>query len=115
VALVAAIAWSLEPTGDVDPVRLTLLVASMVVVIVAIIAWGALAAWSWIIAALWYQALDGLRDAVYGPEWQARGAGALTVLVAAALTALVVRRAMSAPAHADRADGGRRLESAVSR
>jgi hypothetical protein len=28
---------------------------------------------------------------VYGPEWQARGAGVLTVLVATALIALIVR------------------------
>jgi hypothetical protein len=94
-ALVAAIAWSLESTDGVDPARLTLLLASIVVTMVAIIVWGTLAAWSWIVAALWYQALGALRDAVYGPEWQARGAGALTVLVATALIALVLRRATS--------------------
>jgi hypothetical protein len=93
MTLVAAIAWSLEPTGDADPARLALLIASIVATMVAIIVWGARSAWSWIVAALSYQALDALRDAVYGPEWQARGAGALTVLVATALIALIVRRA----------------------
>jgi hypothetical protein len=97
VALVAAIAWSLAPTGDVDPARLTLLIASVVVTMVAIIVWGARSAWSWIVAALSYQALGGLRDAVYGPESQARGAGAFTILVATALIAFVVTLATSAP------------------
>jgi hypothetical protein len=93
MTLVAAIAWSLEPPGDADPARLALLIASIVATMVAIIVWGARSAWSWIVAALSYQALDALRDAVYGPEWQARGGGALTVLVATALIALIVRRA----------------------
>jgi hypothetical protein len=101
VALVAAIAWSIGRTGDGDPTRVTLLAASMVAVIGALVAWGRPAAWSWVIAALSYQALGGLRDAVYGPEWQARGAGALTVLVATALIALVVRRATSAASQLD--------------
>jgi hypothetical protein len=35
-----------------------------------------------------------MREAVYGAEWQARGAGALTVLGAAALIALITRRAV---------------------
>jgi hypothetical protein len=91
VVLLAAIAFSIGRTVDVDAARLTLFVASMIAVILAITAWGRLAAWSWIIAALSYQALGGLRGGVYGPEWQARGAGALTVLVAIALIALVVR------------------------
>jgi len=98
LTLVAAIAWSFEPVGDVDPVGLTLLIASIVVTIVAIIVWGARSAWSWIVAALSYGALGGLRDAVYGPEWQARGAGALTVLAATALIALIMRRAVRWPA-----------------
>jgi hypothetical protein len=37
--------------------------------------------------------LGGLRNVAYGPVWQARGAGALTVLVASALVALIARRA----------------------
>jgi len=98
LTLVAAVAWSFEAVGDADPAGLTVLIASIVITIVAITVWGPLAAWSWIVAALSYQALDGLRDAVYGPEWQARGAGALTVLVAAAVIALIMRHAVRRPA-----------------
>ena len=64
--------------------------------IAAITAWGRVAAWSWIIAALAYQALGGLRDAVYAPERQARVAGALTVFVASGLIVLVVRASQRA-------------------
>ena len=96
VVLLAAIAWSIDRTVDVDAARVTLFVASMIAVIAAIAAWGRVAAWSWIVAALAYQAFGGLRDAVYGPEWQARGAGALTVLVATALIVLVIRASQRA-------------------
>ena len=98
VTLVGAVAWSFAPTDHVDPARLALLVASVVLAVVAIGAWGARSAWSWFVAALTYQALGGLRDAVYGPEWQARGAGALTVFAATALIALIVRGAVRRPA-----------------
>ncbi|MDQ3474903.1 MAG: hypothetical protein M3492_00785, partial [Actinomycetota bacterium] len=87
--LVAAVAWSFTPTGDVDPLS----VASIVVMLVAVIVWGGASAWSWIVAALAYQAFGALRDAVYGAEWRARSAGALTVLVAIALIALTLRYA----------------------
>ncbi len=99
VALFVAAFRSFAPTDDVDPVRMTLLVISAAVIPVALLVWGTRSAWSWIVAALVYQALDGLRDAAYGPVWQARGAGALTFLVAIALVALVARRATSATAH----------------
>jgi hypothetical protein len=98
LTLVAAIAWSLGPVGEVDPARLTLLLASIVVAIVAIVVWGAQSAWSWIVAALVYEVLGGLRVAVYGPEWQAQSAGVLTVLGATALIALIMRRAVRWPA-----------------
>jgi uncharacterized membrane protein YoaK (UPF0700 family) len=70
----------------------TLVIGSVVVMSIAIAAWGALSAWSWIVAALAFQALDALRDAAHGPVWQVRGAGALTLLVAIALIALIARR-----------------------
>jgi hypothetical protein len=94
LALVVAIKWSLDAPAHLDPAGLALLPASFVVAVGAIMAWGPRSAWSWIVAALSYQAMGGLRDAVYGPEWQARGAGALTVLVATGLIALVLRRAL---------------------
>ncbi len=93
LTLVAALTWSFEPAGDVDPAGLALLIASFVVAAVGIRVWGGRSAWSWIIAALAYEALDGLREAVYGPEWQTRGAGVLIVLGATALIAVIVRRA----------------------
>ena len=93
VTLVAVVMWSLAPTDDVDAARLGLLIASLALAGVAIRAWGARSAWAWFVAALAYQGLGGLRYAAYGPEWQARVAGALTVLAAAALIALIVRRA----------------------
>jgi hypothetical protein len=94
LTLVGAVVWSFAPTDEVDPGRLALLIASVVLVVVAIRAWGTRAGWSWFVAALTYQGLGGLRDAVYGPEWQARVAGALTVLAAAALIAVIVRGAV---------------------
>jgi hypothetical protein len=93
LVLLAAIAWSLESMGDGDPAWLALLGARWVVVVIGIALWGARSAWSWLVAALSYQGLNGLRDALYGAEWQARGAGALTVVVTAALIAVGVRRA----------------------
>jgi len=62
-------------------------------VAIALVVGGTRSAWSWIVAALVYQALASLREAAYGPVWQARGAGILRLLVASALVALVARRA----------------------
>jgi hypothetical protein len=91
VTLVGTIAWAAGSAGDAGTGQQLLSVAGIGVMLFGIIVWGALCAWSWIVAALSYQALGGLRNAVYGPEWQARGAGVLTVLVATALIALIVR------------------------
>jgi len=93
VALIGVVAWSTAPANDVDPVTVTLVIAIMAVVSIALVVWGSLAAWSWIVAALAYQALGGLRNAAYAPAWQQRGGGALTLLVASALIALIARRA----------------------
>ena len=95
-ALLTAVAWSFESANDIDPVSVTLGIASAVVVLTALVVGGARSAWSWIVAALFFQALNGLREAAYGPVWQARGAGALTVLVGSALIALIARRAARA-------------------
>jgi len=93
VMLVAVIAWSFHPAGDVNPSALALLIPTLALVVVGIKVWGARSAWAWFVAALCYEALEGLRDAVYGVEWQARLAGVLSVLVAATLIALITRRA----------------------
>jgi membrane protease YdiL (CAAX protease family) len=93
VTLLGALAWSSAPTSDVDPGRVALVIVSVAVVSISLVVWGRLAAWSWIVAALAYQGLQGLRNAVYGPVWQERGAGALVVLVASALIAIIAHRA----------------------
>ncbi len=69
---------------------LTLFFASFVVSMGAIVVWGAHSAWPWIVAALAYQGLEGLREGVYGAEWQARAAGLLTVLGATALMVVII-------------------------
>ncbi len=89
--LVAAIAWPFVPVGDVRLARLPVLIAGLLGVVAAMVVWGRRSAWSWLVAALWYQALEGVHEAVYGPEWQARAGGALTVLVAVGLIALIGR------------------------
>ena len=94
VTLVAAAVWALDPAdGDVDPMRAALAIAAGALILGAIIVWGKRAAWSWIVASLAYQALDGLRATVYAPVWQGQGAGALAFVVAATLIALIARRA----------------------
>lgn len=90
--LVGVVAWAFEPTVEVDPMGLTLLAAIVLLIMVAISVWGRVSAWSWIVAALAYQGFGALGDTVYGPEWQTRVAGGLTVLVATALIALIVLR-----------------------
>ena len=93
VAMVGVLGWSSGPASDVGPAGVTLVIASVAVVSIALVVWGSLSAWSWIVAALAYQGLGGLRNAAYGPVWQAQGAGALTVLIASALVALIARLA----------------------
>ena len=93
VALLAAVAWSFGSANDIDPVSVTLVIAGVAVVSIALVVGGTRSAWSWIVAALVVQALAGLREAAYGPVWQARGAGALRLLVASALVALIAHRA----------------------
>ena len=90
LALVATIAWALTPASDAAPGQVILTGASTVLMLFAIVVWGARGAWSWIVAALTYQAFGALREAVYGPEWQARVAGVLNVVITAMLVALIV-------------------------
>jgi len=93
VALLGASAWTSGVAGEADPVRAILGLAGVALMSIAIVAWGSLSAWSWIVAALTFQALTGLRNAAYGPVWQARGAGLLALVVASALIAVIARRA----------------------
>ena len=93
VAVLSVAAWSSEPTGQLDFGTVALAIAGMIVVALAIVVWGSLSAWSWIVAALFYAGLAGLRFGVYGVVWQERGAGALKLVVATALIARIARRA----------------------
>jgi membrane protease YdiL (CAAX protease family) len=97
VALAATVGLAGRSGADVHPVVGILVAAGVVLVAVALLRGGARSAWSWIVAALFFQSLAGLRNAVYAPVWQARGSGALTVLVAAGLIAVVAQRAARGP------------------
>jgi Type II CAAX prenyl endopeptidase Rce1-like len=94
VAMVGALAWTSGPASDVDvdPGGVAMAIVGLAVVSTALVVWGSLSAWSWIVAALAFQGLAGLRNAAYGPVWQTRGAGALTVLVAFALVTVIARQ-----------------------
>jgi hypothetical protein len=96
VALLGGSAWSSGVAGEADPVRAILGLGGIALMSIAIVAWGSLSAWSWIVGALAFQALGGLRNAAYGPVWQARAAGLLTVLIASALIAVVARKSRRA-------------------
>jgi hypothetical protein len=92
VALLGASAWTSGVAGEADSVRAILGLAGIAVMSIAIVAWGSLSAWSWIVGALAFQALSGLRSVAYGPVWQARGAGLLALIVASALITVIARR-----------------------
>jgi membrane protease YdiL (CAAX protease family) len=93
VGLMTTVSWSMGAETEIDPVSVTLGIVSAVVVVTALVFGGARSAWSWVVAALFFQALHGLREAAYGPVWQARAAGALTLLVASALITIIAQRA----------------------
>ncbi len=92
MALAGGAVWALAPARDVDLWTAALAIARVAVVSVAVAVWGSLAAWSWLVAALAFLGLSSLRLAAYGVVWQERGAGVLTLLVAAALIVIMTRR-----------------------
>jgi membrane protease YdiL (CAAX protease family) len=93
LALLGALIRSAAPPTAIDPTAGVLLVIATVSLVgLALVVWGSRSAWSWIVAALAYQGLGGLRNAAYGPVWQSRVSGVLTVLVAAILIALIARQ-----------------------
>ena len=93
VALLLVLAWSMSSgTAEINPVRVALVIAGMALSLVALVVWGGLAAWSWLVAALAYQGLAGLRNAAYAPVGQERAAGALTLVFALTLISLIARR-----------------------
>ncbi|MDB4870096.1 MAG: Abortive infection protein, partial [Gemmatimonadales bacterium] len=93
VALLLVLVWSASSgTADINPVRVALAIAALASLSLALIFWGGLAAWSWIVGALAYQGLGGLRNAAYGAVWQDRAMGVLTLLAALAVVALIALR-----------------------
>jgi hypothetical protein len=92
-ALIGVLAVSLAPPGESEPARLVGLAVGVGLVALAVRVWGTSSALSWIVAALGVQGLSGLRLAVYAPTGQERIAGALALIVSAALIALVARSA----------------------
>jgi hypothetical protein len=93
VALLGVAAWATGPSeGDVDPLLLAGGVVAAALLAAACLAWGSRAAWSWIVAALAFQALEGLRGATHAAVWEGRVAGALLVVFATALIVLIGRR-----------------------
>jgi hypothetical protein len=92
--LVAAMA-AVAPANDVEPARIAVLVAMMVFVALGVYSWGALSAWSWVVAVLFHEGLGGLRQAVHAPVWQERVADGLILIVACSLIGLVARQTRS--------------------
>jgi len=97
LALLGALIRSAAPPTAMNPAAgVALVVATVAVFSIAIVVWGGRSASSWIVAALGYQGLGGLRSAAYGPVWQARVSGVLTVAVVSVLIALIARQAARA-------------------
>ncbi|MEP7000547.1 MAG: CPBP family intramembrane glutamic endopeptidase [bacterium] len=92
IGLVIAAVIAVAPAGDMEPGRIALFVVMIAVVALAFHAWGAMSAWSWIVAVLAQQALVALRQVVHAPVWQERVAGGLLLVVACALIGVVARR-----------------------
>jgi membrane protease YdiL (CAAX protease family) len=91
VALIGVLAVSVAPPGESDPARLIGLVVGVALVALAVRAWGTSSALSWVVAALGFQGLSGLRLAVYAPTVSERIAGGLALLIAGILIAVVAR------------------------
>ncbi len=91
-ALLTTVGWSLGSTGAIDPVGVMFGIIAVVVVSIALVVGGRRSAQSWIVAALFYQALGGLRNAAYAQMWQERGRGVLIAILASGLIALIAQR-----------------------
>ncbi len=92
VALIGVLVANLAPPGGADTARLAGLVVGVVLVALAVRAWGTSSAWSWVVAALCVLGMGGLRLAVYAPTGHERVAGALSLIVSAGLVALMVTK-----------------------
>jgi hypothetical protein len=97
LGLTAAVQLSAPSSIYTDLLGAALVVAGVIVVTIALLVGGARSAWSWLVAAFFYQVLAGIRNAAYSPVWEERGGGALAALVAAGLIALMAQRAARTP------------------
>jgi hypothetical protein len=98
-ALIGSAVFALAPPGGSEPARMALLAVEVVGVGFAIYVWGALSAWTWIVAALADRGLTELRLAAHAPTAQERLAGALALFAICALIGLVGRRTWRAAHH----------------
>ncbi len=96
VALLALLGGVVAAAGGASPV--TALIAGVFAVVAlaaagaAIRWWGALCAWSWVIAQLFERAIRGLHDARGAPTTPEQAAGIMSMAVALALVFAVVRQ-----------------------
>lgn len=96
VAIVAGLLYGIAASfTEGDTGRLWVEAAGGLITLVAFAAalrwWGALCAWSWIVAALVTEALDGLRALAHAPTVPEQFGGALVLLVAVSLLRFVPR------------------------
>ena len=97
--LLLAMMAATAPAAEVDSAQLVVLVVTVVLVVIAFRAWAAVAAWSWVVAALALQGFGGLRRAVYSPSWQEHVAGVLVCGFAGLLILAIARRTRAPVAH----------------
>ena len=90
-ALLLAMVTTTAPAADVNVAHIAMLAGTVVLMAIAMRAWASSAALSWIVAALAFQGLGGLRRAVYSPTWQEHAAGLLVLVFAGLLIAVVAR------------------------
>ena len=86
---------ALAPSVDTSPLRVALIVATVIAIVLALLAWTSVSALSWIVAALAVQALGALHNALHAETVQSGMRYALVTLVACGLIALIARRASS--------------------
>ncbi len=94
IALVAptiAAGIALSPPSDTSAVRIGLSIAMVVIIAVALFAWGTVSALSWIVAALALRALNALHEATYAPTGETRLEQGLVILAACLLIVWIAR------------------------
>lgn len=92
VAPVAAVLWVSAPPASNPVVRaFAPVVVGVVAAVLALRWWAAYSGWSWVVAAIVEEGLEGLWGVFHAPTLVERGAGALTVVTTLALLALAMK------------------------